>query len=214
LGTIDLGLDLKTKHFNLFLYRQNLYEQGAALLRLANIKDGLNGLTLSTHVNGLILKLNLEFFYSQNQGKNPLLFTKEIGWELENYFTHYLYTNGWTYKGMTIGTPLITTYNETNQVFRESNQQINNNRVKAWLPTLTLTFKNGLFFTYKYIYSENRGILINRQESSEFFKQTSYLSTVSFPSRSKISYCLKLSYDKGTVFNNSIGLLGSINLKL
>jgi hypothetical protein len=214
LGTIDFGFDFKIKQLKLFLYRQSLYEQGAALLRLANIKDGLNGITLSTQVNELFLKLNLAFFYSQNQGKDPLLFTKEIGWELENYFTHYLYTNGWTYKGKTVGIPLITTCNETNQVFRQSNQLINNNRVKAWLPTLTLKFKNGLFFTYKYIYSENRGIMIQRQESSEFLKQSSFLGTVSLPSKSKISYCFKLSYDKGSVFNNSIGLLGSINLKL
>ena len=45
LGSIDLGFEYKFEKVKLFLYRQNFYEAGA-LAYLANIQDGLNGISI------------------------------------------------------------------------------------------------------------------------------------------------------------------------
>ncbi|MDB5019839.1 MAG: capsule assembly protein Wzi, partial [Pedobacter sp.] len=45
LGSVDLGLDYHFNGFILKAYRQNIYDY-KALFRLANLKDGLNGLTI------------------------------------------------------------------------------------------------------------------------------------------------------------------------
>ena len=45
LGSIDLGFEYEFKNVRLLAYRQNFYEAGA-LYYLANIRDGLNGLSL------------------------------------------------------------------------------------------------------------------------------------------------------------------------
>ena len=49
LGSIDLGFEYDFKNVRLLAYRQNIYEAGA-LYYMANISDGLNGLSL-THTN-------------------------------------------------------------------------------------------------------------------------------------------------------------------
>lgn len=213
LGTLDLAIQLKLANLDVLIYRQNLYEQGAAIVRLANIKDGLNGLTVQTKKDSYIMDYNVEFFYSQNQGTEPLLFTKEIGWELENYFTHYLYTNGWTYHGKVIGTPLITTYEETKDVFRNSDQKINNNRIKAWIPSVRVHLNDGIQIGMKYIYTENRGILINNQISSEFYKQSSFIGILKWQTGKRFDHMVKLSLDNGTLLKKTVGLLGNITYK-
>jgi hypothetical protein len=45
LGSIDLGFEYEFKNVRLLAYRQNIYDAGA-LYHLANLRDGLNGLSL------------------------------------------------------------------------------------------------------------------------------------------------------------------------
>ena len=45
LGSIDIGFEYEFDKVKLLLYRQNFYEAGA-LAHLANIQDGLNGISL------------------------------------------------------------------------------------------------------------------------------------------------------------------------
>jgi hypothetical protein len=213
LGTIDLALERNFQNVNLLFYRQSLYEQGAALLRLANIKDGLNGLkvTLKPQKDKVVSfsYVNLEYLYTKNQGTSPILFTREIGWELENYFTHFQYVDGWTYSGNVVGTPFITTENQTKIDLPNTNQLINNNRVAALQLSGLMRINNRYDLLVRFSHSSNNGILINRSPvlpTDQKYKQTSLLFTAIVPLKSAGSLSADFGIDAGEIFSNSVGL--------
>ncbi|HEV7378776.1 MAG TPA: capsule assembly Wzi family protein, partial [Dyadobacter sp.] len=135
LGAIDLGMDFRAGDVLIFAYRQQFYDKGA-LYYLANIKDGLTGLSIknnrpksdrSWHWN----KFLVEFFYSKNQAGEKS--SKETPSGPEYYYNHAVYTEGYSYKGLGLGTPLITTAGLARQNL--PNDPINffsNNRVSAF----------------------------------------------------------------------------------
>ncbi|MFD2742972.1 MULTISPECIES: capsule assembly Wzi family protein [Sphingobacterium] len=109
-GSIDLGASYNFGNVSLMAYRQNIYEVGA-LSKLANIKDGLNGLTLTnnrfrkTTSNWDWKTLLVEFFYSKDQAGYP--WSKPTASGDEDYYNNFEYLEGWSYKGVGMGTPLI-----------------------------------------------------------------------------------------------------------
>lgn len=111
IGSIDLGLDYRVSNVLINVYRQNFYDVGA-LYYLANIRDGLNGvsvknLSFRSNKPGLQWKKFLiEFFYSMDQAGYPSSKATPSG--DEDYYNNYYYKQGWSYKGEGLGTPLIT----------------------------------------------------------------------------------------------------------
>ncbi|TDB58653.1 capsule assembly Wzi family protein [Arundinibacter roseus] len=108
-GTIDLGAKWKGKTWTYFLYRQNIYEDGS-LSELTNISDGLNGLSILRNEPGFTgsscLKAFLvEFVATKSQGGRIFDFQNGI-FGRDNYYNHYVYTQGWSYRGNNLGTPL------------------------------------------------------------------------------------------------------------
>ena len=111
-GTIDMAAEWRAKNWTYFAYRQNLYEDGS-LAGLTNIKDGLNGLRISRgKVYGQsdfqFKSLLIEFLNTKSQGGD--IFdpnTKVFG--RDNYYNHYVYKQGWSYRGRSLGTPVIPT---------------------------------------------------------------------------------------------------------
>jgi hypothetical protein len=111
LGSIDLGLELNLHSVQISGYRQFFYEVGA-LAHFANVSDGITGLSIrnkrsapnseSFHWK----KFLIEVVYSKNQA--GALSSKPTPSGAENYYNHYLYTSGWTYKGFALGNPLFT----------------------------------------------------------------------------------------------------------
>lgn len=136
LGSIDLGFQLNFNSVRLLTYRQFFYEAGA-LAHLANIEDGLNGLSLTnkrfdtSKKRMQWSKILLEVMYSMDQAgslSNPSTPTGT-----ESYYNHYLYSEGWSYKGIGLGTPLFTTVREIKpgQTISEG-QYFVNNRILAF----------------------------------------------------------------------------------
>jgi len=109
-GSIDLGAAYHFQTVSIMAYRQNFYDVGA-LSKLANIKDGLNGLTFTNKLykktarNWDWHKLLLEFFYSKDQAGYP--WSKETKSGDEDYYNNYQYLEGWSYLNKGMGTPLI-----------------------------------------------------------------------------------------------------------
>ncbi|PRD46843.1 capsule assembly Wzi family protein [Sphingobacterium haloxyli] len=110
LGSIDLGFSYDWDQIELMAYRQNIYDVGA-ISKLANIADGLNGITITnkryntTNKNWDWHKLLFEFFYSKDQAGYP--WSKRTASGDEDYYNNYYYTEGWSYKKQGVGTPLI-----------------------------------------------------------------------------------------------------------
>lgn len=110
LGSIDLGFEYDFKNIRLLAYRQNLYDAGA-LYHFGNIRDGLNGLSLTnmhfTHKGFQWEKILIEVLYTKNQAGelwSPLTKSGD-----ENYYNNEQYLEGWSYKGLGIGNPFIAT---------------------------------------------------------------------------------------------------------
>lgn len=135
LGTIDMSLKWKLQQGKLFLYRQNIYEDGS-LYAFLNIGDGLNGVVyrpVQQSENSFSVKSMLfEFLNTTSQGGDVFnLSTGVFG--KDNYFNHYVYTNGWSYNGKTIGTPFIAPQSDLDSRWPHvKNSLTNNNRVKLF----------------------------------------------------------------------------------
>jgi len=108
LGSFDLGGEYKFDDLTLRAYRQSFYDKGA-LSSLANVKDGLNGITVTNNklVSGNFQwrKILLEFLYTANQAGTKDSKQTESG--AEDYYNNYEYVEGWSYKNIGLGTPLL-----------------------------------------------------------------------------------------------------------
>ena len=113
LGTIDFGVTYDTPGWNWFVYRQNIYEDGS-LIRLTNIKDGLNGLRLrrkgATDASFTIREAVFELLYTKSQGEADV---GVLNPGRDNYLNNAQVRDGWSYYGRGIGTPFIPPTSQT-----------------------------------------------------------------------------------------------------
>lgn len=132
LGSIDMALQYDFNNIRLMLYRQNLYDVGA-IGHLANITDGINGISLYNKkpVAEILSwsKLLVEFIYTKNQAGG---YGANVKSGDEDYYNNYEYTDGWVYKGVNIGNPLLTSRKYTrNGIITDPNDYIIDNRIIA-----------------------------------------------------------------------------------
>ena len=110
LGTVDIGMEFLAKESTVLIYRQSIFEDGS-LFYLNNISDGLYGVSWTNRrQNTKIKKIIFEHLDTRSQGgetgsDNTIPQLRGI----DNYFNNGIYSNGWTYKGQIIGTPLLST---------------------------------------------------------------------------------------------------------
>jgi hypothetical protein len=167
LGSIDLGFEYKFRYVRLLAYRQNLYDAGA-LYYLANIADGLNGLSITNlhnpHIGFQWRKLLIEVLYTKNQAGEP--WSKYTPSGDEDYFNHYQYIQGWSFQGIGIGNPFITPRTYTREGFPSAPfQYFINNRVVAF----HFGFEGSIQkwdFILKASYSLNYGTFATSEEGS------------------------------------------------
>lgn len=158
IGSIDLRLDYDFDNFRLSLYRQNFYDEGA-LAKLANIKDGLNGIVLTNrreNMGGFYWnKFLFELFYSKDQAGYPD--SKRTASGDENYYNNNEYVPGWSYKAMGLGNPFITPhYTTRTDLPNDLPDYFDNNRVIAFYAGLQASLDDYSFLT-KLSYSLNYG---------------------------------------------------------
>ncbi|MFC5409837.1 capsule assembly Wzi family protein [Larkinella bovis] len=158
LGTIDLGLEYRSRQLSLLLYHQFIYEDGS-LYYLSNIEDGLTGLrfrNLNPAPSGLrITGAVVEFLYTKSQGGSVFADPDKLRGR-DNYFNHGQYRDGWSYFGRTIGTPFITPVTDTRPNLAQYGF-FTNNRVRAYHTGIQGKFAQNCGFQFKFSYSENYG---------------------------------------------------------
>lgn len=224
LGSIDLGAEYDFNDLKVMLYRQTFYDVGA-LSKLANIKDGLTGITLENKrfdpksTGFAWKKILLEHFYSKDQAGYPWSkFTKSGD---EDYYNNFYYVNGWSYQGMGMGNPLITPRHDARagQAVKKSDYFINN-RVVALHAGLSGRLYNWDFMT-KITYSKNYGTFgtsiygnstghIKSPLNPEIFEkvnQFSYYLEGTKPLKNGYSAGFATALDQGKLLNNSFGLM-------
>lgn len=158
IGSIDLGGEYETGDVKIFLYHQFFYDVGA-LAHLANLSDGLTGLSLTNkqdddgnfHWN----KIVLELFYSKDQAGYP--WSKRTPSGDENYYNNFLYADGWSYQGQGLGNPFITpAYTTRAGLPKQPADYFNNNRVIALYAAFDGSYGD-YRFTTRWSYSKNYG---------------------------------------------------------
>jgi hypothetical protein len=222
LGTVDLGMEYNFSSVKIFLYRQNFYDEGA-LAKLANIADGLNGLSIQNNnqdINGFQWrKFVVEIFYSKDQAGYPS--SRRTASGDENYYNNYQYAQGWSYKGVGLGSPFITPATTTRAGFPNGPADFfNNNRVIALYAGMEGSIEN-YAFRAKGSYSFNYGTFGTSPYGSStgsvfsppvhgIFKEVEQLSIYLEASRTlKYGWVagLAAALDEGHLFYNSAGLI-------
>lgn len=223
LGAVDLGLELNTNRVKIFAYRQQFYDKGA-LYYLANILDGLNGLSISNRKpsDAAITwkKFLFEVFYSKNQAGEEN--AKETPSGPEHYYNHGVYSDGYSYRGLGIGTPFITTAKDARagQASAPDNYFINNrviafhfgmeNRVHGWdvLTKLSYSKNYGEYKTSDVKHFWYVGKLRDRIPVYGIFKKVNQFSGYVDAGKS-LKHGLRLNltaaWDQGQLLYNSFG---------
>jgi len=223
LGSIDFATEYNFDNLDVRLYHQFLYDKGA-LVYLANVKDGLTGVSLTNRSDKKSKvqwrKILFEFVYTKDQaGQNGAKFTPSGP---EYYYNHAVYTTGFSYKGLGLGMPLITPAHlaQSGQASDPSNYFINN-RIVALHVGLTGSFKDWDIIL-KSTYSKNFGDYRTSGPKEQWFNGKRVVQTFNFGKFNPVnqfsgyveaSKAIKNGYhlgfvlanDHGGLLNNSIG---------
>lgn len=224
LGSLDLGAEYEFDAVKVMIYRQNFYDVGA-LSKLANINDGLNGLSVENKkygnkTNGFAWKKVLfELFYSKDQAGYPWsTFTKSGD---EDYYNNFYYVKGWSYKSQGLGNPFITPRHDakSGQAIKKADYFINNRvialhtglsgRIYSWdvMTKLSYSWNYGTFGTS--IYGNSTGNIRNPQTTNVFkpVEQFSFYLEGTKKLRNGYSAGFATALDQGKLLNNSSGII-------
>ena len=222
IGSIDVGAEYEFNSVRLLAYHQFFYDCGA-LYHLANLRDGLNGLSLvNTKQTGTGFKwkkMLAEVLYSKNQAGE--LWSPVTPSGDEDYYNNSQFVQGWSYKGVGIGNPFLTTraYTRTGLPADPSDYFINN-RVVAFHYGFEGSFQKW-DFTLKTSYSLNYGTFgtsevghtlgkIRTLPVYGIFTQTKQFSAY-FNADKRLKKGVSIGFtgavDAGQLYYNSFGLL-------
>lgn len=221
IGSIDIAYEYNFKNVGLLTYHQFFYDVGA-LYHLANLRDGLTGLSLvNKQVSNQVFcwnKILTEFFYTINQAGE--LWSPATPSGDENYYNSDQYVQGWSYNEIGIGNPFIGTRTSirTGLPF-DSGDYFVNNRVAAF----HLGFE-GSIYEWKYIvktsYSMNYGTY-GTSEVGHTLGKIRFLPMYGIFSRTdqfsaylegekelknKFKFSFIAAFDLGNLYYNSLGL--------
>lgn len=226
LGSIDLGLSYDFTNLRLFIYRQNFYDAGA-LYYLANILDGLNGLSfVNKRINDKDFqwkRILIEFLYTKNQAGE--VWSKYTSSPYENYYNNGYYKPGWSYKNSGLGTPFISSSSLLKEGLPSTHSNyFDNNRIIA----IHLGLEGYLFdwnVTSKFSYSRNYGTYLTSATGKPYdggiypspygvFPETEEFSAfleAKKELKKGIQIGIMTALDTGDLYNDSFGIMGSIS---
>ena len=210
LGTVDLGMTIRARRFDMLLYRQSIYEDGS-LFYLINIADGLHGIKIQNKRpprSGLRLdKVVLEYLNTYSQGGSTFVDNDPSKRGRDNYFNHGQYRDGWSTHGRTIGTPFIAPATDLPGTLPGA-FFTNNNRVRVYHVGLGGQLTRRVGFTGKFSYSQNAGTYDDPISANQFSGFVGIFSSVDWLGGSLLS--TTLGYDKGDLYPNNLGVFVSL----
>jgi hypothetical protein len=214
LGSIDLAAEVNLNHWNLFAYRQFVYDDGS-LFYGTNLDDGLNGLRIRNNYQPdksafFLRQITVEYLFTGSQGGDVFILEDPKRRGRDDYFNNSQYLDGWTYFGRTIGTPFLTPLQEANPSL-PPHFGIANNRVSAFHVGLSALVFNKVDIVSRLSFSRNAGTY-----AVPYLRipgQFSGLLTASLPTNLFGGTILNgsLAVDSGGLLPNSVG--GYISLR-
>nr|WP_293833169.1 capsule assembly Wzi family protein [uncultured Arsenicibacter sp.] len=209
IGSIDLALEWRGDRTNWQLYHQHLYEDASGLA-LRNVPDGLTGLRL-LNLNGeasswfRIRRVVIEWLSTLNQS-GPTFDPAAQYQGGDNYYNHSQYREGWTYQGLTLGTPfLFPNTNLSQYAAGLGGPYFPNNRVTAWYLALDGVIAGGPSLMFKASLSRNRGTF--NRPYPEPLPQLSAYTAIRWPlnRRKTALLCASFAVDQGDLLPVSTG---------
>ena len=211
LGSIDLGFQLNFDKAKISFYRQTPWEDGQApevfLSGDGNYTFMIEPLSLKQ-----IRKISFELLNTLRQGYELTRFAEWIGWkekhpgELQSYFNHGQYLDGWSYNDFILGAPAIIPHNDLPEEFQVENykQMSKDNMVLAPAVSVSGKYKQ---FTYKInlAYIQSKGLL--KSQYAKPLNQFSSRFHLAFPLKPKNLHAkLDLGIDSGQLYGNNAGI--------
>ncbi|SEJ72637.1 Capsule assembly protein Wzi [Dyadobacter sp. SG02] len=207
LGSVDIGFTYEAPSMTIMLYRQSFYDKDG-LKHLANAADGINGISFTSKTPDYerlhLKKVVFETVYTKNQSADAVKRLGLLGYE--DYYNNYIYREGWSYHGASLGTPLITTtLDGSKDLPRNDREYFLNNRLlafhgavsagtKAWSTLLKLT------------YSMNYGTFSTEKAFGKRSQFSGYLEARKV-FRHDFSLGLAAALDAGDVIPSSVGVI-------
>ena len=208
LGTVDIGFEIKTKNFNVLLYRQNIYEDGS-LFYLSNIADGLNGISITNKkkASGLFTLNKVVFEYLDTRSQGGERSSEETNSYFrgnDDYLNHGQFDNGWSYHAKGIGTPFIVSSQDLS--IPKSSFYFENNKVSVLYLGLAGIIKQTIMIDGRFSYSFNYGRTIYPYIEEK--KQFSGLVRVKIPTKLfSAKYISAIAaYDQGELLKKGGGV--------
>jgi hypothetical protein len=221
LGSLDIGAEYEFNKCKVLIYRQNVYDAGA-LAHLANIQDGLNGLSIENKsVTDKVFKWKrflFEFLYTKNQAGES--WSRNTPSAYESYYNHGEYIQGWSYNGTGLGNPFITprTMNEKN-LPSSPHEFFINNRIRVFhigfqgsVKHLDYLLRSSWSNNYGTYYTTNEKQSTDLQDAGDYgiFGDLRQFSAY-FECERKLNNGIILggivAFDIGELFNNSFGIM-------
>jgi len=200
----NLGFDLNLKNCSISLYWQNLNEDKPVLKmnNAYNKEDGLFGVSLRLPRFKPLHSLAIELLSTTDQNGPWHDLDGIIYGGQDSYFNNANYPNGWSFYGMTIGNPWLTSpkYNTDGWVGLENN-------------CVRLFYLSGMGawrqFNYRFTtaYSLNWGFIQMSRSSPkrQFSGQLEAFHALPFLKNTEASLCI--SGDRGAQYGNNLALL-------
>jgi hypothetical protein len=200
----NLGLGLKLPDFSMHLYWQNIYEDPPifSMNKAYNKEDGLWGISVRLPKFRPLHSFVTEFLSTTDQSGPWHDLDGVIYGGKDNYYTNGVYPNGWSFYGMTIGNPWLTSpkYNTDGVVNTENN-------------CLRLFYFSALGelmdFNYRITaaYSKNWGYAkpILDPVKNQFSGQLEVFHALPFLQNTEAS--LGLSGDRGSKYGNNVAVM-------
>ncbi len=199
-----IALDVKLGAWKASAYWQTISEDGPIDFpwHALNVRDGLWGVSLSQSDFPYISSVLYEYFNTTNQSGAFHDRDGVIYGGGDSYFTNSIYRNGWTYKGYTIGNPLILS-----PVVLPGSTAPTVNRVRAHHAGL-----KGDIFGYKYRVLATFSRVYDRYESPLDDYNHAFMLEVGRHSELLwgMDFKIALGYDCGSLFGKSFGVMFTI----
>ncbi|MDD4969975.1 MAG: capsule assembly Wzi family protein [Paludibacter sp.] len=206
----NLGLDLNLKSVLVSLYWQNLTEDPPVrfITSTMNVQDGLWGMSIRLPCFKPLHSFVLEYLSTTDHSGPWHDLDGVIFGGIDPYYLNGQAHKDWTYKGMTIGNPWITSpkYNP------DGSTTILNNTVRLYYFSGKGTYKS-LDYRLTLAYSENFGLANISNENNK--RQLSYQFETSTPLNflKNTNASIALSGDHGAMYGNNLSVMVGLSWK-
>ncbi|MDP4276893.1 MAG: capsule assembly Wzi family protein, partial [Bacteroidota bacterium] len=202
----NIGLEFDIRKATLELYWQNIYEDKPILpmYKTYNVEDGLFGLSLKMPTCKPLNRIVAEYMSTTDQSGPWHDLDGIIYGGQDGYYTNSVYPNGWSFYGMTIGNPWVTSP-KYNADYTHGGVSMENNRLRlyylAGMGAIQQTSYKAVFAL-----SENYGATWSPTKRKQSF---SWLLDTETPLRQlkQTTICAGISGDYGAMYGNNYAIL-------